>query len=95
MEVLLGYLLGVGTVITIARRGDSARGAVAWTARHVGAFSSKVSAALDHTARIAREEYEKGRVDELRGPLSESLGGPSEGVNGVSNATRSRHLNGN
>ena len=94
MEVLLGYLLGIGTVVAIARRGDTARNAVAWTARHVGALSGKVSTALEHTARVARQEFEKGRVEDLHGPLSESLGGAVEATNGVSNSTGQRHLNG-
>ncbi len=95
MEVLLGYLLGIGTVVTIARRGSGTRSAVAWTARHVGALSAKVSHALDHAAQVAREEYEKGRVEVQESPLAEDVGGVVEPVNGAPSMTAVRHLNGN
>ncbi len=73
MEVLLGYLLGVGTFVAIAKRGAEARGAVAWTARQVGALSGRVAKSLEETAKVAREEYERGRVEQLEKPLAEGL----------------------
>jgi hypothetical protein len=73
MEVLLAYLVGVGTVIAVAKQGERAKGAVAWTARHVGAISGRVAKSLEEAARTAREEYERGRQDQLGKPLSEGL----------------------
>lgn len=90
MEVLLGYLLGLGTVAVLVRRGDQARNAVAWTARQVGAMSGKVGSAIDQAARLAREEYEKGRVAEGKNPLAEGLGSPDQ-ANGAPAAQVSPH----
>ncbi len=90
MEVLLGYLLGIGTVAAIARRGDTAKSAIAWAARQAGALSGKVAASLDRTAQVAREEYQRGREEQLERPPAPGLEVP------VTAPSRPlTHLNGN
>jgi hypothetical protein len=79
MEVLVGYLLGLGTMVAIARRRDAARNVVAWTARQVGALSGKVATSLDEAARLAREEYARGRKEQVGQPLAEGLESPAGG----------------
>ena len=96
MEVFLGYLLGLGTVVAIARRGDTAKTAVAWTARQVGAFSGKVASSLEQAASVARAEYARGREEQLVQPLAEGLELPAEKANGQPRSARgASHLNGN
>jgi hypothetical protein len=72
MEVLLGYVLGLGTVLALAKRGSRAKegrspaqDAIAWTARQVGAMSARVSSSLGETARVARDAYARGREQHL------------------------------
>src|SRR5262249_18434492 len=100
MEIILGYLLGLGTVVAIARRGDAARNAVAWTARHVGALSGKVASSLAETSRLAREEYARGREEQLGQPPADGL--DLAAANGAHRAAKMgdtpmppSHLNGN
>jgi hypothetical protein len=71
MEVLLAYLLGLGTVAALAKRKDTARDAVAWTARHAGALSGRVAKSLEDAARVARDEYQRGREEQLEKPLAD------------------------
>jgi hypothetical protein len=92
MEVLLGYLLGIGTVALVAKRGDSTKNAVAWAARQVGALSAKVATSLDRTASVAREEYQRSRDEHLGKPLADGLADP--GGHLVAPAPKSSHLNG-
>jgi hypothetical protein len=92
MEVLLGYLLGIGTVVAVAKRGDSTRNAVAWAARHFGALSGKVSTSLDRAAKVARDEYQRSREDHLGKPLGDELVDPAGHVAVAS--PRPTHLNG-
>jgi hypothetical protein len=92
MEVLLGYLLGLGTVVAVAKRGDNAKNAVAWTARQIGALSGKVASSLDRTAKTAREEYQRGREEHLGKPLGEGLDADRAHL---SPARQPVHLNGN
>jgi hypothetical protein len=94
MEVLLGYLLGIGTVALVAKRGDSAKNAVAWAARQVGALSGKVATSLDHTARVAREEYQRGREGHLGKPLGDGLADTGHDGHLVSSNGKATHLNG-
>jgi hypothetical protein len=95
MEVLLGYLLGLGTMVAIARRGDTARNVVAWTARQVGALSGKVATSLDQASRLAREEYSRGREQQLGQPLAEGLESPADRNGHLVAPRASTHLNEN
>jgi len=99
MEVLLGYVLGLGTVIALAKRGSSAQGgesgarkAVAWTARQVGAISGRVATSLGETARAARAEYERGREEQVAQRDAEARGETGETI---VHRSASAHLNGN
>jgi hypothetical protein len=72
MEVLLGYVLGLSTVLALANRGargkegrSPAQEAIAWTARQAGAMSAKVSSSIGETARVARDAYARGREQHL------------------------------
>jgi hypothetical protein len=95
MEVLLGYLLGLGTMVAIVRRGDTTRNVVAWTARQVGALSGKVASSLDEAARLAREEYTRGREAQIGQPLADGLENHADG-NGYRVGSRApTHLNEN
>jgi hypothetical protein len=67
MEVaLLGYLLGIGTVYAFVKRKDEARSAVAWSARQAGFISARVATALTEASQIARDEFEKARVEQFK-----------------------------
>jgi hypothetical protein len=59
---LLGYLLGLGTVVAIAKRGNKTRALVAWTARQAGFVSGKVTKALTEASAVARDEYQRARL---------------------------------
>jgi hypothetical protein len=59
---LLGYLLGLGTVYVVAKRGNKARSLVAWTARQAGFISGRVSGALTEATQVARDEFQKARL---------------------------------
>jgi hypothetical protein len=98
MEVLLGYVLGLGTVLALAKRGESRGGdkrgeggltqrGVAWTARQVGSMSAKVKSSLGDATRVMRDEYARGREEQLA-----KHGGSTETV--VHRASVG-HLNGN
>lgn len=95
MEAFLGYLLGVGTVVAIAKRGKEAREVVAWTARQVGFVSGKVSAALKETSALARDEFERARRAQLGASETEraalvdaALGAPNSQKNGEAPSSR-------
>jgi hypothetical protein len=96
MEVLLGYVLGLGTVFALAKRGSRskegrsvAEDAVAWTARQLGAMSAKVSSSLVETAKVARDEYERGREQQLASREGD------EASERLAHRATTTHLNGN
>jgi hypothetical protein len=61
---VLGYLLGLGTVFALVKRGKEARALVAWTARQAGFISGRVSGAIQDASQLARREYEKARLEQ-------------------------------
>jgi hypothetical protein len=102
MEVLLGYVLGLGTIALFAKEAKQtgkggegrtvARDAVAWAARHVGAMSAKVAHSVSETGRIARDEYTRGREQQLAHGSVDGLGHAPEKIVHHTSASR---LNGN
>jgi hypothetical protein len=88
---LLGYLLGIGTVFALVKRGDKARSAVAWSARQAGFISARVSTALNEASQLARTEFEKARLEQSKTTHSgDALAAPSD--DGIRSSAR---LNGN
>lgn len=77
---LLGYLLGLGTVVAIAKRGNKTRALVAWTARQAGFVSGKVTKALAEASRIARDEYQKARLANSGEGVAEASPPAAQGV---------------
>jgi hypothetical protein len=74
MDVLAaGFVLGAGATWLAHRRRFRVRDAVAWTARQAGLISGQVSARVAEARRIAREQYETGRVIAGSGAASTSV----------------------
>lgn len=78
MDVLAaGFVLGVGATWLAHRRRLHVKDAVAWTARQAGLVSGQVSARIAEARRVAREQYEMGRV--LAGAGAAEEGDPRPG----------------
>jgi hypothetical protein len=63
--VLFAFVLGAGTVLAAKHGKRVARKAIGWTAERTGFISGRVTEALAEARRIARDQYEAGRRENL------------------------------
>jgi hypothetical protein len=63
--VLFAFVLGAGTVLAAKHGRRVARKAIGWTAERTGFISGRVTEALAEARRVAREQYEAGRRENL------------------------------
>jgi hypothetical protein len=94
MEVVLGFVAAAGAYWIAKRGGKSVRSAVGWTARKSGWVASRVRASLHETAAVAREQYERGRVEATAATeLARVNGAPLPATNGSEGVHASRESN--
>lgn len=67
--VLLGLALGAGALYVVKRGRGAMQKAVGWTARRTGWIASRVRSSLDETKAVAREQYERGRLEASANPV--------------------------
>jgi hypothetical protein len=63
--IALGIAIGAGAVLALRNGRKSARLVVGWAARQAGWVSGQVNRAVESTRRVTREEYTRGREENL------------------------------
>jgi hypothetical protein len=90
MEVVMGLVVGAGALL-LAKRGRKAMtSAIGWTARKGGWVAGRVRSSLSDTAQIAREQYQRGRMDAARAHASIPPSTNGTSTNGVGHAADAR-----
>jgi hypothetical protein len=89
MEVVVGFVACAGAILLAKRGGKSMRSAIGWTARKSGWVASRVRASLHETAAVAREQYERGRVEAMTEAALARGNGPLPVANGAVGARAS------
>jgi hypothetical protein len=94
--ILLGIAIGAGAVLALKNGRERGKKLVGWAARHAGTVSGQVNAAVEAARRVAREQYAKGREDNLAKiaempPLSTRPAPAPAQPNGVAGVGRDPH----
>ena len=61
--ILLGFILGAGTVLITTKGRSTVRGVVGWAARSVGSFVQGGRNAIEAAKAATREEWLRGRTE--------------------------------
>jgi hypothetical protein len=67
MEVVMGLVLGAGALLLAKRGRKAVASTIGWTARKSGWVAGRVRSSLHEATQIARDQYERGRLDAARG----------------------------
>jgi hypothetical protein len=87
--IALGIAIGAGAVLALKNGRERAKKAVGWAARHAGWISGQVNVAVENAKRVAREEFSRGRDENLAkiaemAPLSVRPQAQNQAHNGAS-----------
>ena len=63
--IALGIAIGAGAVLALRNGRERAKKAVGWAARQAGWISGQVNVAVENAKRVAREEFSRGRDENL------------------------------
>jgi hypothetical protein len=63
--IALGIAIGAGAVLALKNGRARAKLVVGWASRQAGWISGQVNTAIEATRRVARDEYSRGREENL------------------------------
>jgi hypothetical protein len=63
--IALGIAIGAGAVLALRNGRANAKKVVGWASRQAGWISGQVNRAVESTRRVSREEYTRGREENL------------------------------
>jgi hypothetical protein len=89
--IALGIAIGAGVVLAIKHGKAGAKRAIGWTARQAGWVSGQVDAAVKQTRRAVREQYERGREENLKKAVDIPPPSSRSHANGTNLANGSAH----